>query len=222
MKTIAVIPAYNEASVIADVVRRAMLFADEVVVIDDGSSDRTGEIARTAGAQVYTHVINRGLGATLATGLAAGLKRGGDILVTLDADGQHDPAEIPNFVKAIQDRGVDAVIGSRLLHGEGMPLIRRLYNRFGNLFTYALFGVWVTDSQSGFRAFTKHGAKQIDIRTNRMEVSSEIVKEIHDKKLAFCEIPCTVKYTEYSMSKGQSFTVGIATAVKLILRRLMG
>lgn len=222
MKTIAVIPAYNEASVIADVVRRALSFADEVVVVDDGSSDRTGEIARTAGAQVYTHVINRGLGATLATGLAAGLKRGGDILVTLDADGQHDPAEIPNFVKVIQDRGVDAVIGSRLLHGEGMPLIRRLYNRFGNLFTYVLFGVWVTDSQSGFRAFTRHGAKQIDIRTNRMEVSSEIVKEIHDKKLAFCEIPCTVKYTEYSMSKGQSFTVGIATAIKLILRRLMG
>lgn len=221
MKVIAVIPAYNEATVIGDVVKHATSFADEVIVVDDGSNDRTAEIAENAGARVYSHVINRGLGATLATGIAAGLKNGGDILITLDADGQHDPAEIPNFVQAIEENGVDAVIGSRLLHGEGMPFIRRVYNRIGNMITYALFGIWTTDSQSGYRAFTRQGASKLELKTNRMEVSSEFLKEIHDKKISFCEIPCSVKYTEYSMSKGQSFTVGISTLLKLVLRRLM-
>lgn len=222
MKRIAVIPAYNEATVIADVVRRTNPFVEEVVVVDDGSTDGTGEAARTAGALVYTHVINRGLGATLATGIAAALQRGADVLVTLDADGQHDPAEIPAFIEAITTRGVEAVIGSRLLQSTGMPLIRRVYNRLGNLLTYVLFGVWTTDSQSGFRAFSRAGAMKLELKTNRMEVSSEFLKEIHDKKIPFCEIPCSVKYTDYSLSKGQSFRVGVSTAMKLVLRRLMG
>lgn len=222
MKVIAIIPAYNEASVIGGVVLSALKYVDEVVVVNDGSTDRTAEVARHAGAQVYTHVLNRGLGATLATGIEAGLRRGADVLVTLDADGQHDPTEIPNFLKAIEEKQVDAVIGSRLLQATGMPFRRRLYNRIGNVLTYVLFGIWTTDSQSGYRAFTRRGASQLQLRTNRMEVSSEFLKEIHDKKISFCEIPCTVKYTEYSMSKGQSFSVGVMTAMKLILRRLMG
>ncbi|MDA1038473.1 MAG: glycosyltransferase family 2 protein [bacterium] len=222
MKIVAVIPAYNEATVIADVVSRTKPFVDEVVVVNDGSRDRTEVVARMAGAVVYRHVINRGLGATLATGIAAALDREADILVTLDADGQHDPSEIPNFIKALQDKKVDAIIGSRLLNGEGMPFMRRVYNRIGNVLTYVLFGIWTTDSQSGYRAFTRHGASLLELKTNRMEVSSEFLKEIHDKKISFAEIPCTVKYTEYSLSKGQSFFVGVSTAFKLILRRLMG
>lgn len=222
MKVVAVIPAYNEATVIGDVVRRAIEYSDLVVVVDDGSKDETGEIARRAGAKVYTHAINRGLGASLATGLAAGLKLGGDILVTLDADGQHDPSEISNFVRAIEEKKVDAVIGSRMLNAGGMPFVRRIYNRVGNLITYILFGIWTTDSQSGYRAFTRRGASMLELKTNRMEVSSEFLKEIHDKKISFCEIPCSVKYTDYSMSKGQSFFVGVSTLAKLILRRLMG
>lgn len=232
MKVTAVIPAYNEASMIADVVRKTVLFADEVVVIDDGSKDRTGEIARVAGARVYTHAINRGLGASLATGIAAALKCGADIVVTLDADGQHDPSEIPNFVRALEERRVDAVIGSRFLEVDdppgressvraGMPFLRRVYNRIGNMLTYLLFGIRTTDSQSGFRAFTHHGASRLELKTNRMEVSSEFLKEIHDKHISVCEIPCRVRYTDYSMSKGQSFGVGVTTAMKLVLRRLM-
>jgi glycosyltransferase involved in cell wall biosynthesis len=221
MKVVAIIPAFNEATVIGEVVRRAKLNADVVVAVDDGSRDGTGDVARAAGAEVYTHAINRGLGASLATGIAAGLKLGGDILVTLDADGQHDPSEIPNFVRALEEKKVDAVIGSRLLKAEGMPFMRRMYNRIGNLVTFLLFGIWTTDSQSGYRAFTRHGASMLELKTNRMEVSSEFLKEIHDKKIKFCEIPCSVKYTDYSMSKGQSFFVGVSTLAKLILRRLM-
>lgn len=222
MKIVAVIPAYNEEPVVGSVVLAARPFVSEVVVINDGSNDRTAERALEAGAVVYTHVINRGLGASLATGIAAALNRGADVLVTLDADGQHDPAEIPKFVEAIESRGVDAVIGSRLLASkEHMPLRRRLYNYVGNVLTYLLFGIWTTDSQSGFRAFSRTGAKRLELRTNRMEVSSEFLKEIHDKRIAFCEIPCSVRYTDYSMAKGNNFFVGVATAGKLILRRLM-
>ena len=222
MKVIAVIPAYNEEQVIGGVVEKARRFVHEVVVVDDGSGDKTGASAGAAGARVYTHVVNRGLGATLATGIAAALSRGADVVVTLDADGQHDPAEIPRFVEAIQARDVDAVIGSRLLgRKDSMPLHRRLYNWVGNLVTYLLFGLWVTDSQSGYRAFSRHGAEQLELRCNRMEVSSEFIKEIHDKRIPFCEIPCSVTYTEYSMAKGQNLFVGISTAFKLVLRRLM-
>ena len=221
MKVIAIIPAYHEASVIAGVVRKTVSFVDEVVVVDDGSEDRTGETARVAGSRVYTHVLNRGLGAALSTGIAAALKRGADVIITLDADGQHDPVEIPNFVRAINEKKVDAVIGSRFLGKTEMPALRRVYNRIGNLLTYLLFGIRTTDSQSGFRAFTRRGAQRLELKTNRMEVSSEFLKEIHDKQISFCEIPCSVKYTDYSMSKGQSFGVGISTAFKLVLRRLM-
>ena len=124
-------------------------------------------------------------------------------------------------MRAIEEHQVDAVIGSRLLKAEGMPFVRRVYNRIGNVLTYVLFGIWTTDSQSGFRAFTRAGAERLELKTNRMEVSSEFLKEIHDKKISFCEIPCSVTYTDYSLSKGQSFSVGVITAMKLILRRLM-
>src|SRR3989338_6274277 len=126
MKVIAIIPAYHEASVIAGVVRKTVSFVDEVVVVDDGSEDRTGETARAAGDRVYTHVLNRGLGAALSTGMAAALKRGADVIITLDADGQHDPVEIPNFVRAINEKKVDAVIGSRFLGKTEMPALRRV------------------------------------------------------------------------------------------------
>ena len=177
MKVIVIIPAYNEASVIGEVIEQTKPFVQEVIVIDDGSCDRTGEIARGRGAIVVSHSLNRGLGASIGTGLAAGLARGADILITLDADGQHDPAEIPNFITALGD-GTDLLIGSRsLTNFVGMPWYRKIAQHIGNVVTYVLFGVYVTDSQSGYRAFSRHAAQVIEIRTNRMEVSSEIISE---------------------------------------------
>lgn len=217
---VAVIPAFNEEGQIADVVRRSSGFADRVVVVNDGSADRTGEIARMAGATVVEHAINRGLGATLGTGIAAARKLGGEVIITLDADGQHNPEEIPLFVEAIRG-GKDAVLGSRMIEFKGnMPAIRRAYQRVGNVLTYLLFGLLVTDSQSGFRAFSGSAADVLEIRTDRMEVSSEIVSEIQRHKFDWGEVPITAIYTEYSLSKGQSFGVGVKTAIKLIMHRL--
>lgn len=220
MKVIALIPAYNEETTIADVLTRTRPFVDGMIVVDDGSTDRTAQIARAQGAVVVSHVINRGLGAAIGTGFAAAMRLGADTVVTLDADGQHDPNEIKKFIEAIE-QGADVVIGSRMLTGfEGMPLHRRVAQIIGNIVTFVLFGAWVTDSQSGFRAFTRWALEKIQIKTNRMEVSSELIAEAKRNTLKLVEVPIKAVYTEYSLSKGQNFFVGLKTVLKLVVRRL--
>lgn len=222
MKVVALIPAYNEEQTIAEVIEKTKPFVDQILVVDDASSDRTREIALSVGAHVVSHCINRGLGAGIGTGLAAAISEGADIVITLDADGQHDPVEIPLFVEAIRD-GAEVVIGSRMLtHFKGMPWYRKIAQIIGNIVTFVLFGAKTTDSQSGYRAFTKYAASKIHIKTNRMEVSSEIIHEIHKNKLVYKEVPITAIYTDYSLSKGQGFFVGIKTLLKLVVRRIAG
>lgn len=220
MKVIAVIPAFNEEATIAEVLQKTKPFVDGIVVVDDGSSDRTAQIARGQGAVVVSHVINRGLGAAIGTGFEAAKRLRADVVVTLDADGQHDPHEIGKFVEAIE-KGADVVIGSRMLVRSGMPFHRKAANFIGNLVTFFLFGVWVTDSQSGFRAFTRYAIGKIEIKTNRMEVSSELIAEAKRHQLNLVEVPVKAIYTDYSLSKGQGFFVGLKTLLKLVVRRLM-
>jgi UDP-N-acetylglucosamine---dolichyl-phosphate N-acetylglucosaminyltransferase len=219
MNVYALIPAYNEEKTIADVLKSTMPHVDAIIVVNDGSSDRTAQIAQTHGAHVVSHVINRGLGAAIGTGFAAAQKLGADIVVTLDADGQHDATEIPKFVTAIEN-DADVVIGSRMLKRKGMPWYRQIANLLGNLVTFTLFGAWVTDSQSGFRAFNKFALSTIEIKTNRMEVSSELIAEARRNNLNLVEVPIKAIYTDYSLSKGQSFFVGIKTLAKLVLKRM--
>ena len=216
----AIIPAYNEATTLAEVIKHTKPFVDEIIVVNDGSTDRTLEIAQEAGVVVISHQINRGLGASIGTGFAAAIKMKADAVVTLDADGQHDPAEIQKFVEAL-NAGADVVIGSRMLTGfVGMPWYRRLAQLLGNLTTFVLFGAWVTDSQSGYRAFTREALEKIQIRTNRMEVSSELIAEAKRHRLKLVEVPIKAIYTDYSLSKGQSFFVGLKTLCKLVFRRI--
>jgi glycosyltransferase involved in cell wall biosynthesis len=226
-KQIIVIPAYNEEATVAQVVRDAVRVADTVVVVDDGSRDRTSALAGEAGAIVVRHAVNRGLGGALGTGIAAAVKLGADAVVTMDADGQHRAADAARVFERIGKGDVDFVIGSRMLPGAGegsgkMPIHRLLFNAVGNALTYLLFGVWVTDSQSGLRGLSRRAAESIDLRTNGMEVSSEFIKELREKRWQLAEIAIPAIYTEYSLSKGQSFLVGIKTAAKLILRRFIG
>jgi len=225
-KQIIVIPAYNEEATVAQVVRDAIRVADAVVVVDDGSRDRTSALAAEAGAIVVRHAVNRGLGGALGTGIAAAVKLGADAVVTMDADGQHRAADAARIFERIGQGDVDFVIGSRMLAGaEGqskMPIHRVLFNAVGNTLTYLLFGVWVTDSQSGLRGLSRTAAEGVDLRTNGMEVSSEFIKEARERRWRKAEIAIPAIYTEYSLSKGQSFLVGVKTAAKLILRRFIG
>lgn len=224
-KRIIVIPAYNEERTVAEVVREACMIATHVIVVDDGSRDQTSELASQAGAVVIRHAVNRGVGAALGTGIEAAVRLDADVVVTMDADGQHRAIDAAKVFERVERGDVELVIGSRLKKGDeagNMPMHRILFNTIGNILTYILFGIWVTDSQSGLRGLSKKAATAIELRTNGMESLSEFIKEIKDKHWRFDEVPIKAIYTDYSLSKGQNFFVGVKVAIKLIFRRFIG
>lgn len=221
MKTVIVMPAYNEAPVIAGVIRQIREIGfDEILVVDDGSNDDTPAVAKKAGGNVISHILNRGLGGALGTGLEGALKLGADIVVTLDGDGQHAANDINNVIRPIVDGEADCVIGYRNYPNSGMPFTRKMLNLIGNLVTHAFFGARVKDSQSGFRAFSSAAAGKIKIKSSRMEVSSEIIQHIFKEKLILKEIPIQAIYTDYSLSKGQNLFCGVKTFWRLLIYKL--
>ncbi len=185
-----ILPAFNEEQTIGRVITglKHQGFRN-IIVVDDGSTDRTSEFAKSEGAVVYRHIINRGLGGAIGTGLQAALNSGATTMVTFDSDGQHDPKDVRKVIRPILNKKADVVIGSRMLNRKDMPWNKKLANSIGNLMTWLLFGVYITDSQSGLRAFSREAAQKIEIKTNRMEVSSEILKEVKQNDLKIKEVP---------------------------------
>src|SRR3989344_133234 len=218
MKVVIVIPAYNEENTIGKVIQNLnKRNYNNIIVVDDGSSDSSYEVAKNEGAIVYKHCINRGLGGALNTGISAALLEDADIIVTFDADLQHNPNDIKKVMKPVLDGEVDVAIGNRI--SKGMPLTRRIGNIGLDLVTYLLFGIYVNDTQSGLRVFSRDAAEELDLRTNRMEISSEIIEEIKDKNLRLKSVPIKPIYTDYSLSKGNSVFSGFKILYKLIIRR---
>ena len=201
----AVIPAYNEGQAIAAVLEQALKHVDRVVVVDDASSDDTTSRALLPGVDVLRHPCNLGQGAALQTGIAHALSRGANYIVTLDADGQHDPSQIQGMLKTMRAHDADAALGSRF-KGEaiGMTVMRRVVLKLAVAFTRLTTGLDVTDSHNGFRVFTADGARRLRIRQNRMAHASEILEEIARHKIRYVEVPVTIRYTDYSRAKGQS------------------
>lgn len=227
MKLYLLIPAYNEAtvigSVLADLPKKIAGVAEIVtVVMNDGSRDETAAIADQAGVTVLTHMINRGLGGGLGTGLTYARAQGADIAVTLDSDGQHDPAEIEKLIQPILRGEADFVVGSRLLEKqEGMPTDRRIGNWGLNVFTYLFFGMWTTDSQSGFRAFSKKALETIEVDQIGMEVSSSFFDMAKRNNLRYAEVSIRPIYTEYSRAKGQKNANAFAILFRLFYNRFL-
>lgn len=223
MKIIIVIPAYNEEGQIRSLIASCQLMGySDIVVVDDGSSDNTARIAGNAGAVVLTHVINRGVGAATQTGLQAAKMLGAEIAVTIDADGQHQARDIRSLVDALIEQKHDVVIGSRFLqHENEIPAIRKLFNSIANIITFFIAGIYLTDTQSGFKAFSKKALERIQITANGYEFSSEIIREAQHYGLRIREVSVSVVYTPYSLSKGQNLATGITTIFKLIIRALM-
>ena len=216
-----VIPAYNEERTILGVIRGLKQHGFErLIVVDDGSTDRTSELACQEGVILLRHVLNRGLGGALGTGISAALRLGAERIVTFDADGQHDPDDIPRMLEPIERGEADVVIGSRMLDPIGMPYSRRLANWIANVATLFLFRGWTTDSQSGLRAFSGQAATRMRIMTSGMEVSSEIIAETVKNSLKCKEVRVKAIYTDYSLSKGQNFKLGVQTLIKLILAKV--
>jgi glycosyltransferase involved in cell wall biosynthesis len=224
-----IIPAFNEARVIRDTLRNlpprvAGVDSITVVVVDDGSSDATADEVLASGdprVVLLRHAINRGLGGALGTGLAYARQHKADFVVTYDADGQHAPEDIGNVVAPLVAGQADAVIGSRLLQPKGMPWYRVVGNWGLNVITFIIFGMWTTDSQSGLRGFTRPALDKIEVRMDRMEVSSEFIKEIRRCRLRYQEVPIRAIYSDYSLAKGQRSINGFNILIRLVLHRLM-
>ena len=220
LKIVVLVPAYNEETVIAQVLRDIVAAGyPDILVVDDGSADQTYEKAQiVAGVIVLRHFINRGKGAAVKTGIEGAKILDADVVVTMDGDGQHDPQEIAKMVRLVAD-GHDVVLGTRMMNRETMPPWKILANQAGNFFTWMIHGLWVTDSQSGFRAYSRKAVACIETRTDRYEYDSEVIREIRRHGLKYVEMPITVRYTQYSQSKAARQTPlnGLKTLFKMFL-----
>ena len=191
-----ILPAFNEEVSIGSIVLLTKLYADKVIVIDDGSSDRTAEIARKAGAEVIVHEVNTGKGGALRTGFAAALKMGADVIVTMDSDAQHNPADIPKLAAPIIKGEADMVNGSRYLYGKdkNTPAYRRVGQKILDNATKRYSGLNVTDSQSGFRAFAASIVDVFRFNAQGMAVESEMLADAGKASLRIKEVEITVRY----------------------------
>jgi len=203
-----VIAAYNEDKIIADVLREIIECnpSYNIVVVDDGSTDKTASVVSQLPVNLLIHPVNLGQGAAIATGIDYALSHGADVIVTFDADGQMSPKDIETLVKKVTDEGYDAALGSRFSSKpvEGMPLLRKTLLKTAVIFTRLTTGLKLSDIHNGFRAFSRDAAKKITITQNRMAHASEILSQIASKKLRYCEVPVSIRYTEYSKAKGQT------------------
>lgn len=216
-----VIPAFNEAGNIEKVVSDVRALYGNVVVVDDGSIDLTGSFALKAGAIVLRHAANVGQGAALQTGLEFALKAGADIIVTFDADGQHDVNDIAAMIRALEQSSADVALGSRFLgSAPGMPWLRRLLLKAAIFHTYLTTSLVLTDTHNGLRAFTRTAAQKIKINQYRMAHASEILGIIASMGLRHVEVPVKVTYSQYSMRKGQRTGDAIKILADLLIGRI--
>ncbi len=192
-KIIVGMPAYNEARYLGSVILRSKQYADEVIIVDDGSTDQTASVARLAGATVVKHEHNRGYGSSIRTMLNEVKKRDADILVVLDADSQHNPDEIPRLVQGVND-GADIVIGSREMQENKIAGYRRLGQKFLSRMTNIASRKRLTDTESGFRAYSKKAIATLELKETGMAISSEIISEAASRDLKIVEVPISVAY----------------------------
>ncbi len=195
-KILVAMPAYNEGGYIGSVVLKAKQYADEVIVLDDGSTDDTSQIAKLAGATVIQHGENKGYGAAVQSILAEAKKRNPDILVLLDADSQHNPDEIPYLTEAISE-GFDLVIGSRKMRRSGnIPTLRRIGQRVLSYLTNFLSGEKLSDTESGFRAYSRKAIATLELKEKGMAISAETISAATTRGLRVTEVPVSIIYTK--------------------------
>lgn len=216
-----VVPAYNEENTVSQVIEGIAEEGYNVVLVNDGSKDNTLNLAIESKKKypnqifIVSHVINRGLGAALKTGMETAIRKGAKYILTFDADGQHAIEDIAKVVKPLQEGKADACIGARPL--KDMPISKSFANFVMNFLTLIFYGRNVRDSQSGLRAFTADAASQINIVSSGYAVSSEFIKEISDKKFRLEEVTITTIYTPETQHKGTDAIVGIKILFKMIL-----
>ena len=212
-----IIPAFNESTTIGPVVKAIIDDGFKVVVIDDCSTDETSSEAFKNGAIVLRHPINLGQGAALQTGIDYCLLSDFDVLVTFDADGQHQIKDAIRLINCILNNEADIVCGSRFLGIKplGMPRVRALTLRMIALYTRLSLGIPITDAHNGLRALSKKAASTIQLTQNRMAHASELISQIKD--LRFKELPVEIIYTPYSLAKGQKLSNSLNIFLDLLI-----
>ena len=207
MRIFAVMPAYHEAGRVKKTIDAVLPYVENIVVVDDGSQDTTAQETRQTSAILVRHVINRGQGAALRTGTKAALALGADIIVHIDADGQHDPSFIPSLIEKIRNDQADVILGSRFLgiEAQGIPAARRLLLKAARAFNKYVLGIphHVTDPQCGLRALNRKAAESLRFSQDGMAHASELLRLITRSSLRWQEIPIRVIYSEEVLAKGQ-------------------
>lgn len=217
-----IVPAFNEGDVLGGVIETLRTAFPWVVVVDDGSLDETGEIALRAGATVLRHPINLGQGASLQTGMTYALRKGADYVATFDADGQHDVSDLKRMFARLQEKKLDIVMGSRFLgNAENIPPFRKGVLKLALAFTRFSTGLNLTDVHNGLRILTAEAARKIVLSQNGMSHASEFLEQIAVHKLAYAEEPVTIRYTEYSLKKGQKLWNSFVILSDLLFHALM-
>lgn len=218
-----VIAAYNEEKRVASVIDSLQKNEyKNIVVVDDGSRDATADSAERAGAVVLRHIINRGQGASLKTGIDFAVKNNAHIIVTFDADGQHQAEEIETLTTPIFAGECDACLGSRFLKKKSnVPWHRKAVLQAGALIIWVFYGIRLTDTHNGFRALSREAVQKLDLRADRMEHASEIVEQIAKQRIKYKEIPVTIIYSEYSLQKGQRSTAALTILWNMIKSKVL-
>ncbi|MFP5021085.1 glycosyltransferase family 2 protein [Pseudonocardia phyllosphaerae] len=215
-----VIPVFNEQTVIADVVTEVRTVFPNVVCVDDGSRDDSAGCIATTPAHLVRHPINLGQGASLQTGIDYALRRGAERICTFDADGQHDVQDAARMAQIVRDGQADVVLGSRFLEStEPVPPLKRLVLRTVAALSPASRKLELTDAHNGLRVLSRAAAEQLTITMNGMAHASEIVAALARSSLKVVEVPVTIRYTEYSRSKGQSLFNGVNILFDLSVRQ---
>ena len=219
-----VVPAFNEASVIGDVVADLRAVFGNVVVVDDGSKDGTSATARRAGAHVVPHPVNLGQGAAIQTGIEyARAQPGARVLATFDADGQHRVKDVVAMIDRLSTDDVDIVIGTRFAEGPParMPLLKRVVLQTAAWLSPSSRRLHLTDAHNGLRVFNKTVADALNITMNGMSHASEFIALIAENHWRVSEQPVEILYTDYSMSKGQPLLNGVNIVFDGFLRGRM-
>lgn len=211
------LPAHNEEPVLAHVLQALRHEGyRHLLVVDDGSTDTTARIARRHHAQVISFFQNKGKGSALRAAISYALKHNYSVLVTMDADGQHNPRDIAALFTGLQT--CDVVLGNRFARHARIPVYARAANIVGNVVNMLFTGMWVQDSQCGLRAYNRKALMKMTLHSTHYEIDTEIIREIKRKHLSYMQVPVRVRYTSYSKSKRtkQSFLMGLETIVRLI------
>ncbi len=220
VSSVAIIPAFNEEVAIGSIILRTLQYVDEVLIVNDGSDDKTSEIAKLAGANVINHTTNLGKGEALRSGFKA--VHDFDIIVTIDGDGQHNPDEIPLLIRPIIENGVDFVNGSRYINGpeENTPAYRRLGQQVLDKATNISAGINITDSQSGFRAFSSNACNCFRFSDTGFGIESEMLVDASEAGLKIVEVPITVRYDVDGSTKNP-VTHGVGVLVNVIKDKII-